>query len=111
MEVIKRESNIENLASSIEHRESSMGNFYRDNSDIQFLLRHIDAGKLAAVCEENFKFSSEFDYAPANAEEAIKNYDMVLDSLGELAADFIAPRAESVDREGNTLNEDGSVTY
>ncbi len=88
-----------------------MANFYRDNSDIQFLLRHIDAGKLAAVCEENFKFSSEFDYAPANADEAVQNYDMVLDSLGELAADFIAPRAEDVDREGNTLNEDGSVTY
>jgi hypothetical protein len=36
---------------------------------------------------------------------------MVLDSLGELSADFIAPRAEDVDRQGNTLNEDGSVTY
>ena len=36
---------------------------------------------------------------------------MVLDSLGQLSADFIAPRAEDVDRQGNTLNEDGSVTY
>jgi hypothetical protein len=35
---------------------------------------------------------------------------MVLESIGELCADFIAPRAESVDREGNTLNPDGSVT-
>ena len=87
-----------------------MANFYRDNDDIQFLFRHIDPGKLAGVCENNFKFSREFDYAPANAEEAIQNYEMVLDSLGQLSADFISPRAEDVDREGNTLNEDGSVT-
>jgi len=87
-----------------------MANFYRDNDDIQFLFRHIDPGKLAGICENDFKFSREFDYAPANAEEAIQNYEMVLDSLGQLSADFISPRAEDVDREGNTLNEDGSVT-
>jgi len=86
-----------------------MSNFYRDNDDIQFLFKHIDLGRLAAICEENFKFSTDFDYAPANADEAIQNYDMVLDSLGQLSADFIAPRAEDVDRQGNILNEDGSV--
>ncbi len=87
-----------------------MANFYRDNNDIQFLFRHMNLCKIAEVCEEEFKFSDEFDYAPANAEEAIQNYDMVLDSLGQLCGDFIAPRAEDVDRQGNTLNEDGSVT-
>ncbi len=87
-----------------------MANFYRDNSDIQFLFRHLDIGKLAEVCEEGFKFAGEFDYAPADATEAIRNYDMVLDSLGQLSADFIAPRAEDVDRQGNILNADGSVT-
>jgi len=86
-----------------------MPNFYRDNDDIQFLFKHTDLGKLAAICEEDFKFSTDFDYAPANADEAIQNYDMVLDSLGQLSADFIAPRAEDVDRQGNILNEDGSV--
>jgi len=87
-----------------------MANFYRDNNDIQFLFRHTDLGKSAEACEEGFKFANEFDYAPANSEEAIENYDMVLDSLGQLSADFIAPRAEDVDRQGNILNEDGSVT-
>jgi alkylation response protein AidB-like acyl-CoA dehydrogenase len=87
-----------------------MANFYRDNNDIQFLFRHIDLGKPAKVVEEGFKFASEFEYAPANVEEAVVNYDMVLDSLGQLCGDFIAPRAEDVDREGNTLNEDGTVT-
>ena len=87
-----------------------MGNFYRDNDDIQFLFRHIDLKGLAEAFEEGFRFAGQFDYAPADAEEAVRNYDMVLDSLGELSADFIAPRAEDVDRQGNTLNEDGSVT-
>jgi 3-(methylthio)propanoyl-CoA dehydrogenase len=88
-----------------------MANFYRDNEDIQFLFKHIDLGNLATICEDGFKFAGEFDYAPADADEAIKNYEMVLDSLGQLSGDFIAPRAEDIDREGNTLNEDGSVTY
>jgi hypothetical protein len=87
-----------------------MANFYRDNDDIQFLFRHIDLGALAEICEENFKFAGQFDYAPADAKEAVQNYDMVLDALGQLAAEFIAPRAEQVDRQGNILNADGSVT-
>ena len=88
-----------------------MANFYTDNDDIRFLFRHMDLGKLAEMTEEGFKFASEFDYAPADSTEAVRNYGMVLDSLGQLSADFITPRAEDVDREGNTLNEDGSVTY
>jgi len=88
-----------------------MPNFYTDNQDIQFLFKHINLGDLAALFEEDFKFASQFDFAPADAPEAVRNYDMVLDSIGRLSAEFIAPRAESVDRQGNTLNPDGSVTY
>jgi hypothetical protein len=88
-----------------------MTNFYRDNDDIQFLLRHIDAGELAELCEDGFKYAGQFDYAPADAIEAIKNYDMALESLGRLSAEFIAPRAEDVDRQGPVLNQDGTVTY
>jgi len=88
-----------------------MANFYRDNDDIRFLFRHIDLRPLARMREENFTFARQFDYAPADADEAIRNYEMVLDSLGALSAEFIAPRAEDVDRQGNTLNPDGSVTY
>ncbi|HPC95067.1 MAG TPA: acyl-CoA dehydrogenase family protein [Sedimentisphaerales bacterium] len=87
-----------------------MGNFYQDNDDIRFLFRHLDLGQLAGLCEEGYRFAEEFDYAPSDAGEAVQNYEMVLDALGELSADFIAPRAESVDREGNKLNEDGTVT-
>jgi len=88
-----------------------MANFYTDNEDIRFLLRHLEVASVATVLEEGFRFAAEFDYAPASAEEAVRNYEMVLDSLGQLSGDFIAPRAEDVDRQGNKLNEDGSVTY
>ncbi|MHC4360682.1 MAG: acyl-CoA dehydrogenase family protein [Planctomycetota bacterium] len=88
-----------------------MANFYKDNDDIQFLVKHIDLGKLAELAEDGFRFAAEFDFAPADSDEAIENYCMVLDSLGQLSGDFIAPRAEDVDRQGNTLNDDGSVTY
>ena len=87
-----------------------MGNFYRDNDDIQFLFRHIDLARLARAFEEDFRFAGEFDYAPADEQEAVRNYEMVLESIGELCAEVIAPHAEDVDREGNVLEEDGSVT-
>jgi hypothetical protein len=88
-----------------------MGNFYKDNDDIRFLFRHLDVAKVAALQEENFKHAGQFDTAPADADEAIANYEMVLDALGQLSADFIAPRSEDIDHEGNTLKEDGTVRY
>ena len=88
-----------------------MANFYKDNEDIQFILKHMDLGEIAEHLEEGYKFAQEFDHAPANAEEAIENYFMVLDSVGQISGDFIDPRSEGIDRQGNTLNEDGSVSY
>ena len=87
-----------------------MANFYSDNYDIQFLLKHMNIGKIAELNEQGFKFAKDFDHAPASAEEAVDNYAMVLEAMGELCGDFVAPRAEDVDRTGNILNEDGSVT-
>lgn len=88
-----------------------MANFFRDNEDIQFLLKHLDLATVAEYIEEGFRFAGTVDYAPATAEEAIRNYELVLDSLGQLSGDFIAPRSEGIDREGNTLNADGTVSY
>jgi len=88
-----------------------MANFYTDNDDIKFLFKYFDAKLLAEQLEEGFRFAAEFDSAPANVDEALENYEMVLKSVGQLSADFIAPRAEDVDRQGSTLNEDGSVSY
>ncbi|HUU81868.1 MAG TPA: acyl-CoA dehydrogenase family protein [Phycisphaerae bacterium] len=89
-----------------------MPNFFTDNNDIQFLFDHLDLGEIATVQEDGFAGSDGpgRDYAPLDAEDAIDNYRRILCIVGDVAANHIAPRAERVDREGNTLNEDGSVT-
>ena len=88
-----------------------MANFFTDNEDIQFLFGHMDVRGIAKLTEEGFEYSKEFDFAPADADDAVDNYRRILSSLGELAAERIAPTAEETDRVGNKLNEDGSVTY
>jgi len=55
--------------------------------------------------------ASRPEYAPRDVEEAVDNYRRVLEIVGQVAGDTIAPNAEDVDAEGNTLNEDGTVTY
>jgi len=88
-----------------------MPNFYTDNDDIQFLFGHMDLAELADIAEEGFRFAEEFDFAPENAKDAVDNYERILTTLGQLAGDVIAPTAEHSDEVGNTLNEDGSVSY
>ncbi|AQQ10152.1 Acyl-CoA dehydrogenase [Sedimentisphaera cyanobacteriorum] len=86
-----------------------MGNFFTDNDDLRFVLNNMDLRGLSSLTEQGYKFADKFDYAPASAEEAIQNYNMVMESLGQLCSDFIAPRSEEMDRQGNTLTEDGRV--
>ena len=88
-----------------------MANFFTDNDDILFRFKTIDLGQLAEIKEEGFKFAGEFAHAPAGAAEAVENYRLTLTSLGQLAAEFIAPRAEDVDATGPALQEDGRVAY
>jgi alkylation response protein AidB-like acyl-CoA dehydrogenase len=88
-----------------------MANFYTDNEDIGFLFKHMDVARLAAISEEGFVFHGEFDFAPANAADAVDNYQRIVRSVGEISGDVVAPTAEETDKVGNKLNEDGSVTY
>ncbi len=88
-----------------------MSNFFTDNDDLQFLFQHLDLAELAAVQERGFADAEAgVDYAPADAADAVDNYRRVLEIVGDVAGNTIAPRAEQVDAEGNTLNEDGTVT-
>jgi len=86
-----------------------VGNFFLDNEDILFLFDHIDLKELARIQEEDTA-NGQADYAPVDEEDAVDNYRRVLEITGQLAAEVIALNAEQVDREGNTLNEDGTVT-
>lgn len=88
-----------------------MANFYTDNTDIAKVIDALDLSEVATLLEENFKFASEYDFAPKSAEEAIDNYKRALEVCGDIIGNRINPTGDETDRVGNILNEDGSVTY
>ncbi len=85
-------------------------NFYIDNPDIRFQLKHVDIKDIVELREEDYKQADEFADAPESLEDAIDSYDKVLEMVGAICGDFIAPRAEDVDKEGASL-ENGVVSY
>ena len=88
-----------------------MANFYEDNQDIKFHFHTLDLGHIAWLQEEGFRDAGHYDYAPRDEADAVDGYEQVLRVVGDICAEFIAPRAESVDREGSVLREDGRVSY
>lgn len=77
-----------------------MANFFIDNPDLKFHLTHPMMEKIVALKERNFADKDTFDYAPMDFEDAMDSYDKVLEIVGEICGDIIAPNAESVDQEG-----------
>ncbi|MGN0213592.1 MAG: acyl-CoA dehydrogenase family protein [Muribaculaceae bacterium] len=87
-----------------------MANFYTDNKALQYHLNHPLMKKIVALKERNFVDCEKYDYAPIDFEDAMDSYNKVLEIAGELAAEVIAPNAESVDAEGPHVI-DGHVKY
>ena len=85
-------------------------NFYTDNESLSFYLHHPEMEKVVAVKEHDYAEAGKHPEAPASAEEAVKQYDMIMNLLGEIAGEVIAPNAEEVDHVGPTL-EGGRVHY
>ena len=86
-----------------------MANFLTDNPDILFHLEHTDLARIAEAMEDSYADAQQFDYAPTGPTEAIEDYKRVLDVVGELAGDFIDPRAEDNDRTGNRIENNKVV--
>lgn len=87
-----------------------MDNFYLDNPELKFHLTHPLMKKIVALKERNFADKDKFDYAPLDFEDAMDSYDKVLEIIGDICANIVAPNAEGVDQEGPKLDENG-VTY
>lgn len=85
-----------------------MGNYFLDNEDIQFLFRFLNLREIAALQETDTP-NGDADYVPVDVDDAVDNYWRILELVGEIAADYLAPNAERIDREGNRLREDGTV--
>ena len=87
-----------------------MANFYLDTPSLRHHLHHPLMRRIVELKEREFRDKDEYDYAPIDFDDAMDSYERVLEMVGEISAEIIAPNAESVDREGPTV-ANGRVTY
>lgn len=87
-----------------------MANFYTDNENLKFHLSHPLMEKIVRLKEKNYVEKDEYDYAPRDFEDALDSYDKVMEIIGEISGDIVAPNAEGVDKEGPQLI-DNAVQY
>jgi alkylation response protein AidB-like acyl-CoA dehydrogenase len=85
-------------------------NFFLDNTDLQFRLQHIDLREALGLKEKGYSEAAQYPGAPRNYDDAKDNYRIVLEVLGEICGERIAPRAAEADEEGAHF-ENGVVTY
>jgi 3-(methylthio)propanoyl-CoA dehydrogenase len=87
-----------------------MANFYTDNPELKFHLSHPLMKRIVELKERNFEDKDKYDYAPVDFEDAMDSYRQVLEIVGEISAEIVAPNAEGVDHDGPELL-DGRVKY
>ena len=87
-----------------------MANFYTDNKALRYHLNHPLMKEIVALRERNYTQCEKFDYAPLDFDDAMDSYERVLEIIGEICGDIIAPNAKDVDLEG-PHHENGRVRY
>ena len=87
-----------------------MANFYTDSPELKHYLNHPLMKRVVELRERDFEEKDQYAYAPQDLEDAMDNYDKVLEIIGGICGDIIAPNAESVDHEGPAC-ADGHVYY
>src|SRR3712207_642162 len=87
-----------------------MANFYLDTPQLQYHLQHPLMRRIAELKERGYADASQYDYAPSDYEDALDSYQRVLEIVGEVCGDIIAPNAAEVDLTGPTL-ENGRAIY
>jgi alkylation response protein AidB-like acyl-CoA dehydrogenase len=87
-----------------------MANYFLDTTGYKHHLHHPLMRRIVELKERNYTGKDTYDYAPVNFEDAMDSYEKVLEIVGEICAEIIAPNAESVDHEGPSVHN-GRVTY
>ncbi|MDL2262200.1 acyl-CoA dehydrogenase family protein [Bacteroidales bacterium OttesenSCG-928-I21] len=77
-----------------------MPNFYTENPALKFQLSHPLMQKIVSLKERDFRDKNKYDYASRDFEDTIDNYEKILEIVGEICGEIIAPNAENVDHEG-----------
>ena len=85
-------------------------NFFLDNPDLQLRLEQLDLREVLELKEKGYAESSVYPTAPRNYADAVDSYRIVLEVLGEICGERVAPRAAEADDEGAHW-ADGEVTY
>ena len=87
-----------------------MANYYSDYPELKFHLTHPLMERIVELKERGYADKDTFEDAPVDYNDAIENYDRVLEIAGDIAANVIEPNSESVDIEGPHL-VDGRMVY
>ncbi len=87
-----------------------MSNFYIDNPSLRHHLHHPLMERIVELKERGYADKDKYDYAPQDFEDAMDSYEKVLEIVGEICGEVIAPNAEGVDKEGPSV-ANGRVTY
>ena len=85
-------------------------NYFTDNIALQNQLDKLDLEEVVDILEDGYRYQTEYPAAPRNYADAKENYRLLLEVLGDICANQIAPRAAEADEEGAQF-EDGKVTY
>lgn len=87
-----------------------MPNFFTENPDILFHFKRMDIREIVNIAEKDYEESKEFPHAPRDYEDAMENFEKVMEVVGDISGNFIAERASGVDEEGAHF-VDGKVEY
>jgi hypothetical protein len=85
-------------------------NFFLDNPDLQLRLAQLDLREVLELKEKGYTESDVYPTAPRTYADAVDSYRIVLEILGEICGERVAPRAAEADDEGAHW-ADGEVTY
>jgi len=85
-------------------------NFFDDNLDLQYHLDSMDLEEIVEVLEDGYRYHADYPGAPRNYADARDNYRLILEVMGDICANQIAPRAAEADEEGVQI-KDGRVIY
>ena len=87
-----------------------MENFFLDNPDIKFHLENMDLKKIIELKENNFSDVNNYLDTPADYNDAMDNYTRILELMGEISGEYIAPYTDIVDKTGAVFSN-GIVTF
>ena len=87
-----------------------MDDFFSDNEDLLFQFECADLDYVVKLYEDDFAEAGVFPHAPRDAADARDSYRRVLEIVGRIGAEVMAPHAAEVDETGVRL-EDGEVVF